>query len=103
MIWEIPPYLQYKDKNSGKSVLSTNSVQIARSWFNCCAETCSYLLTSLFTPWSRVLLEKLTGSQLVKKFSVFYGILRFITPLQVPAICPYPEPVQFSPCPHPTS
>jgi hypothetical protein len=31
------------------------------------------------TPWSRVLLEKLTGSQLVKKFSVIYGIRRFIT------------------------
>jgi len=28
----------------------------------------TYLLTYLLTPWSRVLLEKLTGSQLVKKF-----------------------------------
>jgi len=27
----------------------------------------------LHTPWSRVLLEKLTGSQLVKKFPAFYG------------------------------
>ena len=33
----------------------------------------SYLLTYLLTPWSRVLLEKLTGSQLVKKFTAFYG------------------------------
>jgi hypothetical protein len=30
------------------------------------------------TPWSRVLPENLTGSQLVKKFSAFYGIQRFI-------------------------
>jgi hypothetical protein len=30
-------------------------------------------------PWSRVLLEKLTGSQLVKKFPSFYGNQRFIT------------------------
>jgi hypothetical protein len=30
-------------------------------------------------PWSRVLLEKLTGSQLVKKFPAFYGTRRFIT------------------------
>jgi hypothetical protein len=30
------------------------------------------------TSWSRVF-EKLTGSQLVKKFSAFYGTLRFIT------------------------
>jgi len=32
----------------------------------------------LFTP-RRVLLEKLTGSQQVKKFRTFYGIQRFIT------------------------
>jgi hypothetical protein len=33
-----------------------------------------YLLsTYLLTPWSRVLLEKLTGLQLVKKFPPFYG------------------------------
>ena len=38
-----------------------------------------YLLTYLLTPWSRVLLEKLTGIQLVKKFPAFYGIRRFIT------------------------
>jgi hypothetical protein len=31
------------------------------------------------TPWSRGLLEKLTVSQLVKKFPPFYGIRRFIT------------------------
>ena len=39
------------------------------------------LLTYLITPWSRVLLEKLTGSQLVKKFSAFYGTRMFITAL----------------------
>jgi hypothetical protein len=27
---------------------------------------------TVLTPWSRVLLEKLTGSQLVKKFPAFY-------------------------------
>jgi len=31
------------------------------------------------TPCSRVLLEKLTGSQLVKKFPTFYGTRRYIT------------------------
>ena len=39
----------------------------------------NYLLTYLLTPWSRVLLEKLTGFQLVKKFPTFYGTRRFIT------------------------
>jgi hypothetical protein len=33
----------------------------------------------LLTPNSRVLLEKLTSSQLVKKFPEFYGTQRFIT------------------------
>ena len=37
------------------------------------------LLTYLLTSWCRVLLEKLTGLQLVKKFPAFYGTRRFIT------------------------
>ena len=38
-----------------------------------------YLLTYLLTPRCRVLLEKLTGLQLVKKFPAFHGTRRFIT------------------------
>ena len=38
-------------------------------------------ITYLLTPWSRVLLEKLTGLQLFKKFPVFHGTRRFITAL----------------------
>jgi len=39
-----------------------------------------YLVTYWFlTPWSRVLLEKLTGFQLVKIFPAFYVTRRFIT------------------------
>ena len=40
-----------------------------------------YKCNYLFTPWCRVLLEKLTGLQLVKKFPAFHGIRRFITAL----------------------
>jgi hypothetical protein len=42
---------------------------------------CPYfsVLGQLLNPWSRVLLEKLTGLQLVKKFPTFYGTRRFIT------------------------
>jgi len=40
-----------------------------------CNITCGYLLT----PWSRVLPEKLAGSQLVKKFPSLYGTQNFIT------------------------
>ena len=39
----------------------------------------TYLLTYLLTPCSRVLLEKLAGSQPIKKFPAFYGTRRFIT------------------------
>jgi len=35
--------------------------------------------TYLLTAWNRVLLGKLTGFQLVKKFPAFYGTRRFIT------------------------
>jgi len=43
----------------------------------------NYLPTYLLTAWSRVLLEKLTGSQLVKKFPTFYGNQTFNTALTV--------------------
>jgi len=39
------------------------------------------ILTYLLTPWCRVLLEKLSGLQLVKKFPAFHGTPRFITAL----------------------
>jgi hypothetical protein len=42
--------------------------------------------------WSRALLDKRTGSQLVKKVRAFYGTRRVIT-----AACPYPKPDQSSP------
>ena len=47
----------------------------------------SNLLICLLTPWSTVLLERLTGSQLVKKFPTFYGTRRFLRHSQVLATC----------------
>jgi len=51
---------------------------------------------SILNPWSRVLLEKLNGSQLVKKFPTFYGTRRFIYSLYK---CPPPVSIfsQFNP------
>ena len=48
-------------------------------WWWIVNEVASKHIIYLLTPCSRVLLEKLTGFQLVKKFAVFYGTRRFIT------------------------
>ena len=45
---------------------------------NCSMTIKLALMGGLITPWSRVLLEKLKGSQLVKKFPVLYGTRQFI-------------------------
>ena len=42
---------------------------------------CCLVSWYLLTPWCRVLLEKRTGLQLVKKFPAFHGTRRFITAL----------------------
>ena len=78
---------------------------LQRLWLchcSCCPLT--YLLTYLVTPWCRVLLEKLTGLQLVKKFPAFYGTWRFITaPTSVLHLSlSWASPIQ-STYPHPTS
>jgi hypothetical protein len=50
------------------------------------------------TPWSRVLLEKLTGLQLVKNFPAFYGTRSFITAFS--SVRPLSlSGVRSSPCP----
>ena len=63
-----------------------------------------YLLTCLLTPWCRVLLEKLTCLQLVKKFPAFHGTRRFITTLTSlhHLSVSWANPIQ-STHPHPTS
>ena len=64
----------------------------------------TYLRTYLLTPWCRVLLEKLTGLQLVKKFPAFHGTRRFITALTGlhHLFLSWASPIQ-SIYPHPTS
>ena len=62
------------------------------------------ILTYLLTPWCRVLLEKLTGLRLVKKFPTFYQTRRFITALTSVGhlSLSWASPIQ-SIYPHPTS
>ena len=70
------------------------------SKFPCDIPNVAYLLT----PWCRVLLEKLTGLQLVKKFPAFHGTRRFITALTSARhlSLSWANPIQ-SIYPHPTS
>ena len=56
--------------------------------------------TDLLTPHSTVLLDKLTGLQLVKKFPAFMEPEGSLPHLEVPATCPYSEPARSSPYPH---
>ena len=78
---------------SGLKLLKYNYVNVS-----------TYLLTYLLTLWCRVLLEQLTGLQLVKKFPAFHGTRRFITALtsvrHLSLSCA--SPIQ-SIYPHPTS
>jgi len=60
---------RYDGKKSHGSTPSTSFFTLLRF---------SIQLTYLLTPWSRIFLEKLTVSQLVKKFPAFYGSQRFI-------------------------
>jgi len=67
-------------------------------------EYCQIIYSYLFTPRYRVLLEKLTGLQLVKKFPAFYGSRRFITAFtsfRHPSLS-WASPIQ-STCPQSTS
>ena len=62
------------------------------------------ILIYFLTPWCRVLLEKLTGLQLVRKFPAFHGTRRFITALTSVRhlSLSWASPIQ-SIYPHPTS
>jgi len=70
----------------------------------CCSALYDCITIYLLTPWCRVLLEKLTGLQLLKKFPAFHGTRRFITALT--SVChlslSWASPIQ-SIYPHPTS
>ena len=71
-------------------------------WWVSTRETCRAVY--LLTPWCRVLLEKLTGLQLVEKFPAFRGTRRFITALTSVRhlSLSWASPIQ-SIYPHPTS
>jgi len=64
----------------------------------CTRPQCLYKRALYLYPMEQVLLEKLQGSQLVKKFPTLHGPEGSLLHLQAPAIRPYPETDQSSPC-----
>jgi hypothetical protein len=69
-----PVWLQNITTSYGHYVCNVSSDVIVMCLF------CSRRYTlHLLTPWNRILLEKLTGLQLVKKFPAIYGTRSFIT------------------------
>jgi len=50
-----------------------------RRYPQACTQSSVSILNYLLPLWGRVLLEKLTDSQLVKEFAAFYGTRTFIT------------------------
>ena len=80
------PYLHSEHDRFGVPTHNLVTVPSELSRIDICTYRCFNLsLTGfsniLLTPWCRVLLEQLTGLQLVKKFPAFHGTQRFITAL----------------------
>ena len=74
-----PLLVQWSRKDRAIILLPLWAVRSVQSLSAC--TRVHFTLLYLLTPCSRVLLEKLTGLQLIKKFPTFYGTRRFITSL----------------------
>jgi hypothetical protein len=68
-----------------------NTIIQCRFWRVRKTATSIHLITYLLTPWSRVLLQKLTDPHLVKKYPKFYETRRSITALTNARHSPYSE------------
>ena len=77
----IVSYLKYVLKTKPTFCINDNIISYLLTYLLAYLLTYSltHSLTHSPTPRSRILLEKLTGSQLLKKFPAFYGNRRFIT------------------------
>ena len=74
----IPIVSQINPQHASQSHLILFSY-IGLGFLSCLFPSGLNLLTYLLTPWSRVILERLSGFQPAKKFPVFYGTRRSIT------------------------
>ena len=98
------PHLQQSATGPSYQPIKPDQIFTPHSLMICFNYLLTYSLTYLLTPWCRVLLEKLTGLQLVKKFPAFHGTRRFITTLTSVRhlSLSWATPIQ-SIYPHPTS
>jgi len=78
-LWTLRPHLSILGRMWARKHHMAEDAFRTATGFSCTHYLLIYLLTYLLTPCSRYLLEKLTGSQLVKKFHAFYGTRRFLT------------------------
>jgi len=76
-----PPLVSILGQPNPVHIPKSHVLEIHPNIVHTCFKKYTYLLTYLLTPWCRVILEKLTGLQLVKKFPAFHGTRRFITAL----------------------
>ena len=92
--WKECNPIKFKKRRTSVTAVSLRNIKILNelNWFLrhkghrtvSCYSHCPFSHTQytyLLTPWCRVLLEKLTGLQQVKKFPAFHGTRRFITAL----------------------
>ena len=100
--WYLEKTTQHTNTSRHKTpwILCFPSRSVTTYMYNTSVDNTTYLLT----PRCRVLLEKLTGLQLVKKFTAFHGTRRFITALTTvrQLSLSWASPIQ-SIYPHPTS
>ena len=94
-------------QNSQVFVCVHNQTKVITADFmlkECSYECKKHIFNYLLTPWCRVLLVKVTGLQLVKKFSQFHGTRRFFNALTSVRhlSLSWAHPIQ-SIYPHPTS
>ena len=68
-------------KNTNQSYIKISIALVYNITYIQISPKISFCIKYLLTPWFRILLEKLTGLQLVKKFPAFHGTRRFITAL----------------------
>ena len=92
------PYVPHAQPISFFPILSPTQYRVR--------STSSTYYTYLLTPWCRVLLEKVTGLQLVKKFSAFHGTRNFthlcLGHLSGPLPSGFPRKTLYAPLsPHP--